>query len=413
MHAHNLGTVIAFEVRRTLAKPQFWLATFAVPALLVFMFSLMLVTSTAAADAGEAQLAKPVTFTYTDASGVVRPEVAARFGGRPSTDPDADRAAVRAGSADAFVAFPADPRSQSIMIDGRDLGLTESGRYERAAVDTLVTSAKESLGNPTLVTLATGGAQATTTTWLDGRVTPGAGGVIAPALFVALLYLAVLMLGNQMLNITVEEKENRVTEMILTTIEPALLIIGKVLALVLVGLVQMVVFTVPLLVLQGLVGRGSPAGVAAPSFNGATVVLEPVPLLVGGLLFLGGFVMFTGLLVAIGSVMPTAKDASAAFSVVVIAMFLPLYSLMLIVTDPHSVVSQVLTWFPLTTPVTALVRNATGSLGPAETVGVLVLLYGFAALFLGLGVRLFRAGSISYDMRLDIRKALGLGRRSR
>ena len=412
MRAHNLRTVFSFEFIRTITKVHFWALSLGIPLLIGAVFWLMSAGSSSLSDRADSSDKATYSFTYSDASGLIDAGVAQSLGGH-SVDDAAGAAAVREGRSVAHFTFPKDPVTQPITAIGQDVGLFDSARYSSLAQRVLSESVAKEIGDPQLSALATARPDINLTTYADGRPTGGLASVIAPGIFLVLFYLSILLLGAQMLNVTVEEKENRVTEMILTTIEPALLIIGKVLALVLVGLVQMVVFTVPLLVLQGLVGRGSPAGVAAPSFNGATVVLEPVPILVGGLLFLGGFVMFTGLLVAIGSVMPTAKDASAAFSVVVIAMFLPLYSLMLIVTDPHSVVSQVLTWFPLTTPVTALVRNATGSLGPAETVGVLVLLYGFAALFLGLGVRLFRAGSISYDMRLDIRKALGLGRRSR
>ena len=58
--------------------------------------------------------------------------------------------------------------------------------------------------------------------------------------------MTITMLGNQMLNITVEEKENRVTEMILTTLDPRVLIIGKVVAVLLVGLVQLALGVVKL-----------------------------------------------------------------------------------------------------------------------------------------------------------------------
>ena len=51
-----------------------------------------------------------------------------------------------------------------------------------------------------------------------------------------------------MLNSTLEEKENRVTEMILTTLNPTTLITGKVIALFAVGLVQMLVFLSPIAV---------------------------------------------------------------------------------------------------------------------------------------------------------------------
>lgn len=99
-------------------------------------------------------------------------------------------------------------------------------------------SIEKRIGNPELAKLAVNGANISLVTYADGRPMPGLAGVIAPGLFLVLFYLAVLMLGNQMLNVTLEEKENRVTEMILTTMNPTTLIVGKVLALVLIGIVQ-------------------------------------------------------------------------------------------------------------------------------------------------------------------------------
>ena len=57
-------------------------------------------------------------------------------------------------------------------------------------------------------------------------------------MFLVIFYVSIILLSNQMLNSTLEEKENRVTEMILTTLNPTTLIIGKIIALFMVGLVQ-------------------------------------------------------------------------------------------------------------------------------------------------------------------------------
>jgi ABC-type Na+ efflux pump permease subunit len=66
----------------------------------------------------------------------------------------------------------------------------------------------------------------------SGKTTGGIGVVIPPLLFLVIFYLLIAMLGNQMLSSTLEEKENRVTEMILTTLNPTTLIIGRITALV-------------------------------------------------------------------------------------------------------------------------------------------------------------------------------------
>lgn len=413
MRAHNLGTVLAFEVRRTLSKPQIWLATLAVPVLIGLFVALVAVSNLAAAASRELNGSVPVSFTYADASGVVRADVAARLGGRPSSDAAADEAAVRQGRADLFIEYPADPAEQPVRVVARDAGLVDNERYGRLAGDLLRASAREALGDERLTALATNLVSIDASTWADGVRTPGWEGVVAPGLFLVLLYLTVLMLGNQMLNITVEEKENRVTEMILTTIHPTTLIVGKVVAVLVVGVVQMTVVGVPVLGLMSLAPQAVSALDADLAASGAALrwsdlALSPAPIALGAWLFIGGLLMFAGLLVAIGSVMPTAKDASSAFGIVVIAMFLPMYAAPLIVSEPSGVASRVLTFFPLTAPVTALLRNATGSLDALDAALCLGVIMASAAAFMGLGVRLFREGSISYGVRLPLRKALTL-----
>lgn len=410
---HNLGTVIAFEVRRTLKRRSFWAMTLAVPALMLAISALVIFSNGSAMKSVDASQRQQVPFTYTDASGLIDPTIAAKSGGTPTSDADAARAAVVAGKADLFIAYPADPSKQTIEVAGRDKGIAQPTDYAGIARSVLLASAKEKVSDAKLAGVLTGTPRVHELTYADGRVAPGVASVILPGAFLVLFYLAIIMLGNQMLNITVEEKENRVTEMILTTIQPTTLILGKLLALVAVGLVQTLVLIGPMLVLPGLImtllGANLPSSAdlppdALPSMADLASAINPPAIAVGALLFLGAFLMFTGLLVSIGAIMPTAKDAGSAFGTIVIALFLPFYAMGILMADPHGVASQVLTFFPLTSPVTAMVRNATGTLYPWETAVTLVLIYGFAALFLALGVRLFRTGSISYNAKLDIRK---------
>lgn len=406
MRTHNLVTVVAFEVRRTLAKPMFWIASLSVPLFMAFVFGLSFFSGMTAAESAVRTDEQPTAFTYTDASGIVVPEVAASLGGSPATDAAAAAQAVRDGRAELFIAVPADPVADGIHLIGRDLGLMESTRWSVVAQNLLRLSAQARVGDPQL-TGALRGVEISVELWADGQRSPGWSAAVLPGLFLLALFLAVVLLGQQMLNITVEEKENRVTEMILTTIHPGTLIMGKVAGVVIVGLIQGAVLLLPMLAISLIPGLlpGSGAGDAGttPAAVG-DLSLDLPRILLGAVLFLASFLLFVGLLVAIGAVMPTAKDAGSAFAVVVIGMFLPLYALPLVMQVPDSPTSQVLTYFPLTAPVMALTRNALGSLSPGEAALVLAILVASATLALRIGVRLFREGSIAYDKRLSLRR---------
>jgi ABC-2 type transport system permease protein len=97
---------------------------------------------------------------------------------------------------------------------------------------------------------------------------------------------------------------------------------------------------------------------------------------VGALLLLGGFTVFTGVLVAIGAIMPTVKDAGTIFGPLMALIFVPIYAMSLIISDPHAPIVQISTYFPLSAPVTALLRNGFGTLTPVEATIVIAELFG-------------------------------------
>ena len=409
MRLHNLGTVIGFEMRRTLTKPTFWLTSLSVPLLMVVIFALMWFSNTSAAASFDAQRDEKVAFTYTDASGVVSPAIAEQMGGSPTSDAAGAAQAVHEGRAQLHLDIPADPSTQPVRIVGADLGLIASAQWHAIARDLLQRSAAEKVGDPMVTSLLLD-VPTTAELWKDGARSPGFGAAVLPGLFLVLLYMGVIMLGQQMLNITVEEKENRVTEMILTTLDPRVLIVGKVIAVLLVGIVQGLVLLIPAaLFLPGLMAGGLDAAASDPDLAqlqlAGNFVVDPVRIALAVALFAGGFLLFTALLVAIGSVMPTAKDAGSAFGVVILGMFLPLYTAAMVINEPGGAVALFLTWFPLTAPVTALLLNALGLLPVPQAIGVALVLFACALAFLWAGVRLFRQGSISYDKRLNIAKA--------
>ena len=412
MRLHNLGTVIGFEMRRTLTKPTFWLTSLSVPLLMVVIFALMWFSNTSAAASFDAQRDEKVAFTYTDASGVVSPAIAEQMGGSPTSDAAGAAQAVHEGRAQLHLDIPADPSTQPVRVVGADLGLIASGQWHAIARDLLQRSAAEKVGDPMVTSLLLD-VPTTAELWKDGARSPGFGAAVLPGLFLVLLYMGVIMLGQQMLNITVEEKENRVTEMILTTLDPRVLIVGKVIAVLLVGIVQGLVLLIPAalaaLFLPGLMAGGLDAAASDPDLAqlqlAGNFVVDPVRIALAVALFAGGFLLFTALLVAIGSVMPTAKDAGSAFGVVILGMFLPLYTAAMVINEPGGAVALFLTWFPLTAPVTALLLNALGLLPVPQAIGVALVLFACALALLWAGVRLFRQGSISYDKRLNIAKA--------
>lgn len=406
MARHNLSTVVRFEFLRTVSRRRFWIATLIVPVVLIVVALLVTVSNSSTSAKADALKDARFTFAYTDASGIVDPAIATKVGGRIVADSTDGVAAVKAGRLDAFFAYPAHPATETTRIYGADKGVFTNGQYSSVAERILRASATERIGSPQLSGIAAGNITTTTTTYQNGREAGGFGSVLPALLYLVIFYILIVLLGNQMLGSLLEEKENRVTEMILTTINPNNLILGKVISLFLIGIVQILVFAVPLAI--GYAFFRTSLNIPDLGLNG--LQLDPQRMIVGALLLLGGFALFVGTLVALGASMPTVKDAGPIFGGLMVLIFVPFYIITLIVSDPSAPLVQLFTYFPYSAPITALLRNAFGTLPLWQGVLVVVELFVLAALVLRIAAQIFRYGAIEYSRKVSLRTALSARR---
>ncbi len=393
---HNLGTVIWFELTRTLKKKVFWLSALAFPVIFAAIVGLSYISNKTADQAGDKLSQERFSFVVVDGSGLVAPSLVQAAGGRIGTDAGAAIAQVRTGRVEAAFIYPANPASGKTRIYAQDAGLTKNSKYEAVASQLLKASVGASVGSPPKVALLQGQIETQLTTYDHGTEAQGIESAIAPGVFLVLFYALIVLLGNRMLTSTTEEKENRVIEMILTTVSARVLIVGKVLTMMLLGLIQIAAIVAPL-VIAYVFFRDS---LNMPSFDLSEVVLAPDRIVLGALMFGASFVLFTGLLVAIGSAVPTAKDAGGFFGFALMVMFAPLYALPAIISSPEQLMVQVFSFFPLTAPVTLLLRNAVDNLAPWEALLGLVILTASSIVALVLAMRAFRAGALRYDSKL-------------
>jgi len=399
MKRHNLRTVISFEVVRTLKRRSFWIGTLLVPFAIGAILGLNIISNASTSKTAESQKEAKFNFEYVDESGYVNPSVALAFGGKETADGKSAIKAVKSGELEAFFIFPKDPVKDSIRSYGLDKGIFNNGKYGAVAGQVLKLSAEQAIGDKTLSALAVNKLKLESVTYKSGKESGNLGDVIPPLLFLVIFYLVIVLLGNQMLTSTLEEKENRVTEIILTTLNPTTLIVGKIVSLFIIGLTQMIVFSLP--VLFGFLFFRKDLKI--PNFDFSSLHFSFVPMTIGLLILIAGFTLFMGTLVAVGAVMPTAKEAGQIFGVVVTLLFVPFWSLSLVASDPDSWLVRVITYFPYSAPVTGITRNGLGSLTSVEAFIIIAELFLLGGLVLRLTVRLFRYGSMEYTKRVSAR----------
>jgi ABC-2 type transport system permease protein len=209
----------------------------------------------------------------------------------------------------------------------------------------------------------------------------------APVAFVYLLWLAIFSIVQMLLNNTIEEKSNRLIEVLLSSVTPGELMMGKLAGISAIGLTLVGAWLVALI--------GVLVWKAGPEFEFATqalTILRNSHLLPAFLVyFLFGYLLYGGIFLSIGSVCNSLKEAQSYMSVITMAMMLPLLTMMYIPRDPNGTLATVLSWIPIYTPF--IMMNRVMADPPMfDLVGTLILMVVSASLVLWLSGKVFRIG---------------------
>jgi len=395
---HNLSTVITFEVIRVLKKKSFWAMVFGFPIMIGAVFGIVFLSNNATRDAADKLKEQTFSIAITDDSHLLSPQITSAFHAKMTTK-EAGIAAVKNGTVDAYFYYPADVSARHIEVYGKNVGLFENGRYSSVALALLSQSVQNTV-SPQIRTVLQNAAASDTTIYRDGRAYDPFKEMILPGVFLVLFYVLMSFFAGQALTSTTEEKENRVIEMILTTIEARTLIIGKIISLIILMLIQGVLVAAPVLI-GYLLFRNQ---LNLPNIDLSGLPVDWARIGVAAVIFALSFAFFTGVLVLIGATMPTAREANQFMGFVMIALYGPLYAVSLFVSMPDAPIVRFLSLFPLPPPIPLLMRNAAGNLQPWEiAAGALILLVS-SIFVLILAVRVFRFGALEYSRKVSLKE---------
>lgn len=395
---HNLSTVIRFEVVRMLKKPSFWLMALGFPILIAAVAGIVFFSNQATMEAAEKLKEQKFSLAVTDESGVIRPDMLAAFEAKVVDARQAGIDQVTSGKLDAYFYFPADLSTQRVEIFANDVGMFENSRYTGVADLLLQESVTSEVGASQRAVLSNS-VQIQSQFFRDGEKYDGFREMIAPGIFLVLFYFLIAFFGGQMLNSTIEEKENRTIEMLLTTIQTRALIAGKILSLIVLSLIQALIIVIPIAAMYLIAG----SQLQLPNLDLTNIPLDPLKIGLGAAIFATSFMLFTGLLVAVGAAMPTAKEASQWFGIVIMLIFGPLYGVTAFISYPESPFVKFLSLFPLTSPIPLMLRNAYGNLPLGEALLGIGILAAAAIVMLLLAVKIFQYGAMEYDAKLSLK----------
>jgi ABC-2 type transport system permease protein len=202
----------------------------------------------------------------------------------------------------------------------------------------------------------------------------------APSAFVYLLWLAVFSVSQMLLNSLIEERSNRILEVLLSSVTPLELMVGKLVGVAAVGVVMALAWIGSMvLVTVGMIHTSGAAAVAPDSMVSrlplelATLLGDSWLLPAFGLYFILGYLFYSGLILALGSTCSDLKEAQNFTGVITLFMMVPLVSILFIPRDPNGPVATLLSWIPPYTPFVMMNRVAAGP-PMRDVVGTLLLL---------------------------------------
>jgi len=243
---------------------------------------------------------------------------------------------------------------------------------------------------------------ASTTLTSTGTVATRQGGfsaLILPYIFGILLMMSIFTSSGYLLQGLGEEKENRVMEILLSSISPKQLLAGKVLGLGAAGLVQIIVW---------LVSANFIMKIASNTWGNVIGSLQVPPdfLILGIVYFVLGYLFMAVIMAGVGSISPTAREGQQMSAIFTIPVIIPIYFMGLIMEHPENIVVKILTFIPITAPITVIVRLGLSEIPLWELlVSIAILILSIWGLFV-LTTKLFRTYLLMYGKRPDLKEII-------
>lgn len=246
-----------------------------------------------------------------------------------------------------------------------------------------------------------------------------------------LLFMFIIIYGNMIMRSVIEEKTSRIIEVIISSVKPMKLLLGKIIGTSLAGVTQFVAWVILLSVLSSVVflvlgidlaGMQADQMSAMAEASGGNVDSE-VAAAVGEffklpilnlvimflLFFIGGYLLYASLYAAIGAAVDSETDTQQFMLPILLPLILAVYvGFFTVIEDPHGTVSQVFSFIPFTSPVVMLMRIPFGVPIWQQVLSVIILF----ATFIGtvwFAAKIYRVGILMYGKKpsyKEIRKWL-------
>ena len=236
-----------------------------------------------------------------------------------------------------------------------------------------------------------------------GRGGSGTVSIIFAGAIAFLLYMTIVLYGQNVLRGVLEEKTTRVAEVVVSSVQPETLLAGKVLGVGAVGLTQQILWIITTVVMfklrQPILAK---FGVATIPFQLPEISIGLAILLL--LFFLLGFIFYSSLYAAVGASVNTEQEAQQAVQPMLILLVATAIFINPILINPTSTLATVMSLLPFSAPIIMPLRLSLGSVPWYELAislgGVLLACWGAT----WLAARIYRVGLLMYGKKPTFRE---------
>jgi ABC-2 type transport system permease protein len=215
--------------------------------------------------------------------------------------------------------------------------------------------------------------------------------MMVPFFFMYLMFMGMVGTGQQMLSSVIEEKNSRVIEVLLSAVSPLELMTGKIVGLAAIGLTVVCIWAA--------------AALGTALYKGVEIAVSGQLAFYFVVYYILGFLLFTALLAAIGSVCNTIKETQGLMMPVMLIFVLPMMAWFKLVQDPDGTFARVLAFVPPITPLVMVLRlSASASISTIEIIASIVVLSIGVFVTMWAAAKVFRTGILMYGKRPGVRE---------
>lgn len=216
---------------------------------------------------------------------------------------------------------------------------------------------------------------------------------MVPFFFMFLMFMGIFGNGQQMLTSIIEEKSSRVIEVLLSAVSPFQLMTGKIIGIAGIGLT--------IIALWGI------AAYATANWQGLNIEVPAELMLYFAVYYILGFLLFSSILAAIGSVCNTIKEAQSMMMPISFIFILPLMAWPLFVEHSETTLAKVASFFPLLTPMVMILRVSSSSdVSLIEIFATMLILAISVLVVMWFAAKVFRTGILMYGKRPKLAEIL-------